>query len=57
MRQTTLRKGLKEAGWLVHKPGRTTSTEWLDGRVHRVVVMRRQVLEDLAPDDYCKGDP
>jgi DNA primase len=45
VRQQTLRKGLKEAGWLLDQSGRSTRVERLDGKMQRVMVMRREVLD------------
>lgn len=44
-RQQTLLKGLKEAGWLVESAGgRPTKPERLEGKVLRVMVLRREAL-------------
>jgi hypothetical protein len=42
--QGTLRKGLKEAGWLLEKEGRTTPGVWLEGKMQRVMVLRKAAL-------------
>jgi DNA primase len=47
VRQQTLRKGLKEAGWLLDQSGRSTRVERLGGKKQRVMVLRREVLEGI----------
>jgi DNA primase len=42
----TLAKGLKEAGWLLVKDGRTTPAIRLEGKVQRVMVLKRTALEE-----------
>jgi DNA primase len=52
LRQGTLWKGLREVGWLAEpvsaaKGGvRSTRTEWLEGKIYRVLVMRREILRE-----------
>jgi hypothetical protein len=45
VRELTLRKMLKEAGILIEKNGRRTSSEYLDGRTQRVLVLNRQQFD------------
>jgi hypothetical protein len=42
--EKTLRKGLKEAGYLLERDGSSTPVVWLEGRSHRVLVLKRELV-------------
>jgi hypothetical protein len=44
VRELTLRKMLKEAGFLIERSGRLAVTEWIEGRSQRVLVLTRAIL-------------
>jgi hypothetical protein len=47
VRELTLRKMLKEAGFLIERNGRLAVTEWIEGRSQRVLVLTRAILGEL----------